>query len=58
MGREILIARGLAEWFLSFSRKPSLDAASRNFSSQRNGTQEITEDMVILFANMVQGGAI
>ena len=60
MGRDILVARGLAEWFFSFSRMPPLDITSWSYIPPRSGAQETAEEMVVLFANMLQlqGGGL
>jgi hypothetical protein len=56
MGREILVERGLAEWFFSFAGAPPLDMVGWNCIPSRISAQESAEEMVVLFANMLQGG--
>ena len=58
MGRELLVERGLAEWFFSFDVTPPLDIAGWNCVPPRIGAQEPAEEMVVLFANMLRGGDI
>lgn len=57
VGLDILIARGLADWFLSVSAEPSINKRSRSRILPWKGTREASEEMVILFANMLQGGS-
>jgi len=58
IGREILVARGLVEWLLNFGGVLPLEETSWNFIPSKSGTQDAAEEMVVLFANMLQGGGM
>lgn len=53
-GREILVACGLAEWFSRFSVMSHVDKTSWKGIPARSGTQELADEIIILFANMLQ----
>ena len=58
IGREILVARGLAEWLSSFNGMLPFEERSWNCIQTKSSTQDATEEMVILFANILQGGGV
>jgi hypothetical protein len=56
MGREILVAYGLAEWFFRFNGTQCLEKISWSHIPTKSKTQDTAEEIIILFANMLQGG--
>jgi len=56
MGREILVAYGLAEWFFRFNGTHGLEKIRWTHTPTKSETQESAEEIIILFANMLQGG--
>jgi hypothetical protein len=56
MGREILVARGLAEWVFRFNGTLCLEKISWDCISPKREMGETAEEIIILFANMLQGG--
>jgi hypothetical protein len=54
IGREILVARGLADWFLSFNRRMFLDKSCWSYIPSKSSVQETGEEIVILFANILR----
>ena len=54
VGREILVTCGLAEWLLRFDGMLHLKKTSLGYIPQKSDTQEFAEEMIVLFANMLQ----
>ena len=54
IGHEIIKTRGLIEWFLSFGNKQRTGKYEQRYILSKNGLIEAGEEIVVLFANILQ----
>ena len=56
IGRDVLVARGFAEWLFNFGIKLPLEITSWGYRPPESKKREFTDEVIVLLANLLQGG--